>query len=141
MDGMTKLRFFRPRTAFAGGHPAKSSSGGDRFERVEVVFAEECLRQLEHDLGVTADERAQWTAFSRNVLVQIERVSAARQAAWNSVVSDPAHPALERELVRQVIVTPELLSRAAKDLYAVLTPEQQRVSGEKLLTFHRRLVG
>ena len=59
----------------------------------------------------------------------------------NSAVSDPARQDLKRELIRQVIVTPELLSQAAKDLYVVLTPEQQRLYGEKLLNFHRRLVG
>lgn len=35
----------------------------------------------------------------------------------------------------------ELLSQAAKDLYAVLALEQQRLCGEKLLNFHRRLIG
>ena len=99
------------------------------------------MRQLEDDLGITADQRTQWTAFSRDVLVQIERISAARQAARNSAVSDPARADLKRELIRQIIVTPELLSQAEKDLYVVLTPEQQRRSGDKLLSFHRRLVG
>jgi len=44
-------------------------------------------------------------------------------------------------LIRQTIIMPGLLSQAAKDLYVLLTPEQQRLSGEKLLNFHRRLVG
>jgi hypothetical protein len=141
MDGMIKLRFFRLRTLFDGSHSAALSSGGGCAEPAHVELTQEYLRQLEHDLGITADERAQWTVFSRAVLAQIERISAARQAARNSAVADPARPALKRELIRQVIVTPGLLSQAAKDLYLVLTPEQQRLSGEKLLNFHRRLVG
>jgi hypothetical protein len=127
MDGMMKLRLFRLRTVFDGNQPAAFSSGGGCAEPGPVVLAQECLRQLERDLGVTADERTQWTAFSRNVLVQIERISAARQAAQNSAVSDPARADLKRALIRQVIVTPGLLSEAAKDLYVVLTPEQQRL--------------
>ncbi|HTS55348.1 MAG TPA: Spy/CpxP family protein refolding chaperone [Burkholderiales bacterium] len=138
---MTNLRLFRLRTVFDGSHPAAVSSTGGYVDPDPVVLAREYLGQLEHDLGITADERTQWTAFSRNVLVRIGRVSAARQAARNSAVSDPARADLKRELIRQAIVTPGLLSQAAKDLYAALTPEQQRQSGEKLLNFHRRLVG
>jgi hypothetical protein len=141
MGGMIKLRLFRLRTVFDGGHSAASSNGGGCARPVQVLLAQECLRQLEHDLGITADERTQWAAFSRNVLVQIERISAARHAALNSAVADPARPALKRELIRQTIITPGLLSQAAKDLYVLLTSEQQRLSGEKLLNFHRRLVG
>jgi hypothetical protein len=75
------------------------------------------------------------------VLVQIARVSDIRQSAQNGAMSDPARADRERELIRQIIVTPELLSQAAKELCVLLTPEQQRLSGERLLTFHRRLAG
>ena len=142
MDGMIKLRFFRLRTLF-DGRPLGGVIEWWRLlpSRLRSCSPRNVCGSVEHDLGITADERAQWTAFSRNVLAQIERISAARQAARNSAVADPARPALKRELIRQTIITPGLLSQAAKDLYVLLTPEQQRLSGEKLLNFHRRLVG
>ena len=141
MDGMMKLRLFRLRTVLDGSHPAALSSGGGCVEPDQIALAQESLMQLERDLSITADERTQWTAFSRRVLIQIARISDVRQSAQNSAVSDSARADRKRELIRQVIVTPELLSRAAKDLYVVLTPEQQRLCREKLLTFHRRLIG
>jgi hypothetical protein len=126
---------------FDDGHGPALSSPGGCAEPDQVALAQEYLMQLEHDLGITADQRTQWIAFSRYVVVQIARISDVRQAARNSAVSDQARADLKRELIRQAIVTPGLLSQAAKDLYVVLTPEQQRLSGEKLLNFHRRFVG
>jgi hypothetical protein len=102
---------------------AALSSGGGCAKPDPVDLTQECVRQLEHDLGITADGRSQWTAFSRCVLAQIERICAAGQAARNSAVSDPARQDLKRELIRQIIVTPGLLSQAAKDSYVVLTPQ------------------
>ena len=141
MGGLDHLRIFRLRSVFDSSHTPAISSPGGCAEPDQVALAQECLLQLERDLSITVDERTQWTAFSRHVLVQIARVSDARRAVQNSAAADPARADLKRELVRQVIATPGLLSQAAKDLYVVLTPEQQRLSGEKLLNFHRRLVG
>ena len=142
MDGMMKLRLFRLRTVLDGSHPAALSSGrGGYAEPDQVTLAQETLMQLERDLSITADERTQWTAFSRKVLVQIARLSDVRHSVQNSAISDSARADRKRELIRQVIITPEVLSQAEKELYVLLTPEQQRLSGEKLLNFHRRLVG
>jgi hypothetical protein len=140
MNELNHLRLFRLKTVFDGARAAAPSRPEKCAEPDRVSIAQDCLRQLERELGIGSDKRAQWTLFARSVLLQVERVSLAREAACNSAASDPAHAELKRELIRQVIATPELLSHAARDLYVVLTPDQQRRSGEKLLKFHRQLL-
>lgn len=141
MNAIGKLKVIGLRCVFAVMRPVASSEHAERAAVDQVGLAQLFLLQLKRDLAITPEEDRQWSAFSSQVLVQIERVSVAREAARGTSVSDAAHAARKRELTRQVIATPEVLSQAARDLYGALTPEQQCSAGDKLLNFHRRLVG
>ena len=141
MNAIGKLKVIGLRCVFAVMRPVPLRQQVDRTVADQVALAQLFLLQLKCDLAITPEEQAQWSAFSSHVLVQIERMSAAREAARGTSMSDPEYAARKRELTRQVIVLPEVLSQAARDLYGALTPEQQRSAGDKLLNFHRRLVG
>jgi len=141
MNAIGKLKVIGLRCVFAVMRPVISSEHAERAAVDQVGLAQLFLLQLKRDLEITPEEQQQWSAFSSQVLVQIERVSVAREAARGTSVSNASQVARKRELTRQVIATPEVLSRAARDLYDALTPVQQRGAGDKLLNFHRRLVG
>lgn len=140
MNELNKLKLIGLLSVFGSSTSARPAEPASRASPDRIAGAQRRLTELRRDLGVTAQEEEQWAAFSAKVLAQIERVSAARQTAEGVPWSDPTRADRKRELIRQVIVTPGLLSQAAKDLYIVLTPEQQRVAGKRLLNFHRELL-
>jgi hypothetical protein len=107
----------------------------------QAVAVQWLLAELKADLRISAEDGERWAAFSNTVLAQMESLTTAREAADGVAWSDPASADRKRTLIKQVIATPVLLGLAAKSLYSALTPEQQSIAGEKLLHFHRRLVG
>jgi len=141
MNAIGKLKVIGLRCVFAVIRPVASSEKAESAAVDQVALTQLFLLQLKRDLEITPEEQPQWSAFSSRVLVQIERMSVAREAARGTSIDDTAHVVRKRELTRQVIATPEVLSQAARDLYDALTPVQQRGAGDKLLNFHRRLVG
>lgn len=141
MNAIGKLKVIGLRCVFAVMRPIASNEHVEPAAVDQVALTQLALLQLKRDLDITPQEQPQWSAFSSQVLVQIERMWAAREATRGTSLSGPVHAARRRELTRQVIVTPEVLSQAARDLHGALTPEQRRSAGGKLLNFHRRLVG
>jgi hypothetical protein len=141
MNAIGKLKVIGLRCVSGVLRPMASRKHAESVAADQVALTQLFLLQLKRDLDITPAEHPQWSVFSSRVLVQIERISVAREAARGTSIPDPAHAVRKRELTRQVIATPEVLSQAARDLYGALTPEQQRNAGDKLLNFHRRLVG
>jgi hypothetical protein len=141
MNAIGKLKVIGRRCISVVARPVASIDHARPAAVDQVALTQLFLLQLKRELDISANEQPQWSAFSNQVLVQIERMSAAREAVRQASGSDPAHAVHRRELTRQVIATPEVLSQAAKELYDVLTPAQQRSAGHALLNFHRRLVG
>jgi hypothetical protein len=139
MSRLKKLRLIARQSVFGSITDSKRAESVKRAWPDPITVAQWRLIELKSDLGLTAADE-HWAAFSNTVLVQMERVAAARGAAESVPLTDPAHAERKRELIRQVIATPVLLSRAAQDLYTALTPEQQRTAGEKLRNFHRQLI-
>ena len=129
-----------PESVF-GTVASSASTGSKRMWPGQAAVVQQLLAELKADLRIRAEEGEQWAAFSNTVLAQMERLTTAREAADGVAWSDPASEDRKRTLVKQVIATPVLLGLAAKSLYSALTPEQQSIAGEKLLHFHRRLVG
>jgi hypothetical protein len=141
MNAIGKLKVIGRRCMSVVARPVASSEHAQPAAIDQVALTQLFLLQLKRDLEISTDEQSQWSVFSSQVLVQIERMSVAREAVRHASGSDPAHALRRRELTRQLIATPEVLSQAARDLYGALTPAQQRGAGHKLLNFHRRLVG
>ena len=63
-----------------------------------VAFAQHRLDKLKSQLGITADQQAQWTVFSDKVLAQMEQVKAAHQAMRNVPATAPER--IDREVAR-----------------------------------------
>jgi len=125
--------------AFADGACARAAAAARQPS--DPIFAVRLqLARLGTDLNVIAEQRVAWCAYVEAVLREMELLVSARVEADAVTWSDAAGRESKQRLIRQVIATPVLLSEAAKRLYAVLTPEQQLVGGEKLLHFHRQLL-
>jgi len=110
------------------GHQAKRDPG---------KFMQQRLDRLHCRLKITPEQEAQWNAFSQAVIGQMEQFKAARKT-----MSAPPRTAPERidrhlQLIRQRAASFEIVAAAANQLYAALTPEQQRIADERLLRFHR----
>jgi len=139
MSRFKRLRLIARQSVFGSSTDAKRLEFVKRMWPDQIAVVQWRLAELKSDLGLTAGDE-HWSAFSDTVLALMERVAAARRAAESVPLTDPARVERKRELIRQVIATPALLSRAAQDLYTALTPEQQRMAGEKLRNFHRQLI-
>jgi len=103
-----------------------------------VAFAQHRLDKLKSQLGITEDQEAQWTGFSRTVLAQMGEVAAARQAMQHPPATAPERIDRAVMLMKQRTAAFETIAQAAKELYANLTPQQRKIADRKLLSFHHK---
>jgi hypothetical protein len=97
MNEVKKLKLIALLSLFGSSTSARLAEPASRPGPDRVAVAQRHLTELRRDLGVTAQEEEQWAAFSANVLAQIERVGAARQAAESVPWSDPARADRKRD--------------------------------------------
>src|SRR5262245_57918289 len=131
----------RVELAAALGNDASAHAAEATHQSSDAILAVRLrLARLGADLTIGPDQWEQWCAYVEAVLSQMERLIHARVKADAVTWHDSAGRESKQRLIRQIIATPTLLSEAARNLHAVLTPEQQLAGGEKLLHFHRPLL-
>lgn len=119
--------------AIASADTAQADQAG---RRDPAVFVQKRLAKLKSKLGITADQEAQWSAFSDTVLQQVQQMKAAHQQRKSAPVTAPERIDRQVELMKQRVAGFEAMGQAAKGLYAVLSPEQQQIADHKLLRWH-----
>jgi hypothetical protein len=108
-----------------GGFGPGAAAGAGPVERADARLA-----YLKNELKITAEQESAWDAYATQVKAQ-----AATMAAFHAQGPSTAQSAAER--IEQHAARMKLraeqaqkLSAAVKDLYAVLTPEQQTIANQ-----------
>jgi len=101
-----------------------------------VARVQKRLDDLKAKLQIAPEQEQQWSAFANTVLAQVQQMKAARQSMQARPTTAPER--IDRTLARMKERTArfEAVAQAAKDLYAGLSPEQQKIADERLLGFH-----
>jgi len=108
-----------------GGFGPGAAAGGGPVERVDARLA-----YVKNELKITAEQESAWDAYATQVKAQ-----AATMAAFHAQGPSTAQSAAER--IEQHAARMKLraeqaqaTSKAVKELYAVLTPEQQTIANQ-----------
>ena len=111
----------------AGGGPGQCAGPGGAGGN-PVAASEGRLAYLKAELAITAAQEGAWNAFAANARARAQEMQAQRDAIFQSSATAPERLAQRTQLMKQRIAGMEGQAAALKDLYAVLTPEQQKVA-------------
>jgi hypothetical protein len=95
-----------------------------------AAHAEAHLAFLKTELKITGDQEAAWQAYATQMKQQAESMQARFAQAGSAAQSAPDRMQQRAEFARQRVAAMESMSTAMKNLYAVLTPEQQAIADQ-----------
>jgi len=107
------------------GGPGMMGTPADTAKRLDQVKAE---------LAITPAQEDAWNAYQQAMVTQSALMNAHRQTMWNG--SMPPSVGQRTDMHQQGFATMQQRLKATRDLYQVLTPEQQ-TKANTLLSFHR----
>ncbi len=105
-----------PVSAQQGGAP------GQHGQRIEQRLAD-----LKTKLAITGGQESQWQAFEAQVRQERANARAARQTPPQEVTAAPDRLARRAEFMKQRSAGLEAIAGALKNLYGILTPDQQAI--------------
>ena len=102
----------------------------DSIDQLALILA-----QLQEDLKLTAEQRAGWDAYARNLEALASDVARERSRT-KEVMQMKVLQRLDHivDVARNRLTAVEDITAAAKKLYAGLTPEQQSIADPRLAT-------
>lgn len=107
--------------------------------------AQEHLARLKADLKITAAQDKAWQAFAAQATQQAQAMKTQHDQqpdrAELAKLHAPERMARHTEQMKQHLAAMETLNKAVKDLYAVLTPEQQTLADKHFERMHRGMGG
>jgi len=121
--------------------PERVADASNPGQHDPLAHAQKRLARLKEKLGITAQQETQWSAFSAAVLQQMEQFKADHEAMKSAPTSAPQRIDRQIETMKQRLAGFEAMGQAAKDLYAVLSPAQQQIADERLLSWHHKHAG
>ncbi|EGW54149.1 Spy/CpxP family protein refolding chaperone [Candidatus Endoriftia persephonae] len=111
-----------------GGHHGMMGGG-------PVAYADQQLIGLRSTLGITADQESAWNAYTEAVKGKAGLMASHRQSMFGSGSIAPEQRFTFRQ---QGLEQMQKVTTASRDLYSVLTPEQQARAGN-LIGLHHAL--
>jgi periplasmic protein CpxP/Spy len=121
--------------------PSEAAQSGRHRHHDPAAYVQKRLERLKAKLQITQDQEPQWTAFSSTVVQQMEQLKTARSGMRGVSTTAPERIDRQVALMKQRTAAFEAVAQSAKELYSVLTPEQQRVADERLLRPHGKRMG
>jgi hypothetical protein len=115
---------------------ADAAQAGQGDKRDPAVFVQKRLDKLKAKLAIRPEQETQWGAFSQTVLQQMEQMKAAHQQRKGAPASAPERIDRMIAMMKLRVAGFEAVGQAAKELYAVLSPDQQQIADHKLLRWH-----
>jgi len=108
-----------------GGGYGPGAAGAGPVENVEARLA-----FLKNELKITADQEAAWDAYATQTKTQVATMVAFH--AQGPIAADTAAERIEQHAARMKLRADQsqAMSTAVKDLFAVLTPEQQTIANQ-----------
>jgi hypothetical protein len=106
-----------------------------------AAYAQKRLERLKSKLRITAEQESQWSAFSNTVMQQMEQLKTAHRGMKEMPAKAPERIDRQVEMMKQRVASFETVAQAAKTLYAALTPDQQQIADQRLLSFHHHHAG
>lgn len=116
----------------------KHARPGKQANVDRAAMATARLDKLKAELKITADQETAWQAFAGKAKQQAEHMQALRDkmqppASTAKPLSAPEHMDKAIEFMKQRLAGMEAMSQSAKELYAVLTPEQKAVADQHFM--------
>lgn len=113
-------------------------ANGQRHDR--AAWAEKRLAKLKTALQITPEQEGAWSQFSGSVREQMQQMRATHEQRSQMPATAPERIDRQIERMKQGVARFEAIGQSAKQLYAALTPEQQKIADQKLLRWqgHRR---
>jgi hypothetical protein len=112
-----------------GGMPGIARGPGAMKGTDPVAYTDQRLAQAKAELGITPEQEAAWTRYADAAKAKAELMAAHRQAMFGGETVTPEQRQAfhqEGQAQRQQVAT------ATRELYAVLTPQQQASAGALL---------
>ena len=116
-----------------GGMHGPGGGMGWMMSENPVAYADQQLAGLKNRLGITADQESVWEAYEEAVKAKVAVMLSHRQTMMGSGSVTPEQRfALHQQGLDQM----QTVTIATRDLYAVLTPEQQASAGNLIGLHH-----
>jgi len=131
---------------------AQSAGAGDEDEPIAsaqategrrhdpMASAQERLAHLKSQLGITAEQEPQCSAFSDTVMQRMAQLKNARPGEKRAALTVPERTDRRLAWMKERTAAFETMGEAAKALYATLSPQQQQqqIADDKLMRWHQR---
>lgn len=127
-----------------GMHPGMMGMGPQAMQGADFAAVFDArMAASKAVLKITAEQESAWQAYATQVKSQFETMQAFRATMHAAA---PAGSAAERidqhaAMMKQGAAMAEQTSKAVKDLYAVLSPEQRAIADQRLFAMGPRLGG
>ena len=109
-----------------GGMHGRNGGPGWMMSGDPVAYADRQLAELKTELAITADQEAAWNAYAAAVKGKAAVMLSHRQTMLDSGAMNPE---LRFAFHQQGMAQMQQVTSARRDLYAVLSPEQQSRAG------------
>lgn len=120
-----------PRGGFGPG-----AAGAGPAERADARLA-----FLKNELKITSEQEAAWDAYAKQAKIQVETMVAFH--AQGPIAAETPAERIEQHAARMKLRAEQAdtMSKAVKDLYAALTPEQKTIANQHLGGWHMGQAG
>lgn len=120
-----------PGMGHMGGMGQHGMAGGNH-----AAMADSHLAELKATLKITTAQEGAWQAFATKAKQQAQTMQARHSKMQEAAGTAPERMARHIEMMKQHIGDMEAMTAALKDLYAVLTPEQQALADQHFAKMH-----